>query len=336
VAIYQGTDPTNASSWSLVGVYDFGPPLGPRALVKFGGDLALVTADGVIPLSQGLKLDRSQQQEVALTSKIMNAFSQAVKAYGANFGWQGILYPGMTPSPSNPAAIGGSLALFKVPAASDGTAYQFIQNVLTGAWCRFTDINATCWETANNAIYFGGANAAGTKGVFQWDVGSDDDGAPIVATVQQAFSAFGQPGRQKRFTMIRALLNTNGLVLPALDILADYKSGRADRGGDGGGRPGDRPGDPLRLDQRRRGGLRGRPDHADQPRRRPGAVRRRPGRRPRLDRLRRRLRHLGDAPLRSPLPADRVRPGVRAGRRGVRMAQEQRGNLRLAGPPRQL
>ncbi|HUZ12666.1 MAG TPA: hypothetical protein VMU93_07460, partial [Caulobacteraceae bacterium] len=220
VAIWQGSDPTSAADWSLVGVYDFGPPLGPRALLKFGGDLALVTADGVIPLSRGLKLDRGAQQEVALTGAIMNAFAQAAKAHGANHGWQGILYPGLTASPSNPEAAGGSLAIFNVPLVEGGAAWQFVQNVLTGAWCRFTGIDAICWELANQRLYFGAAG-----GVYQWDVGSDDDGAPIVATVQQAFSAFGAPGRQKRFTMIRALLNTSGLVAPALDILADYASG---------------------------------------------------------------------------------------------------------------
>jgi hypothetical protein len=214
VAIYQGIDPTNASAWSLVGVYDFGPPLSPKALIKFGGDLAVLTADGVIPMSAGLRLDRSEQQAQSLTSNIMNAFSDAVRQYAGNFGWQGLLYPGS-----------GSLAIFNVPTATLKSAVQYVQNVLTGAWCRFAGINAFAWETANGLIFFGGVNAAGTNGVFQWDVGSDDDGAPIVATVQQAFSAFGEPGRQKLFTMIRPLLNTNALVQPALDILTDYKTG---------------------------------------------------------------------------------------------------------------
>ena len=217
VAVYQGIDPTSASSFSLIGVYDLGPPLGPRALVKFGGDLAIVTADGVIPLSQALKLDRSQQNEVALTAKIVRAFSAAAKAYGPNYGWQGLLYPGVSPS-DNPEAAGGSLAIFNVPKTTLGTSMQFVQNVLTGAWCRFLNLDAFCWELANGGVYFGGAN-----GVYQWDAGSSDNGAPIVADLKSAFTDFGDRGRQKRFTMIRPLLNTTPLVQPALEIDVDYQ-----------------------------------------------------------------------------------------------------------------
>ena len=266
VAIYQGTDPTNASDWSLIGVYDFGPPLGPKALLKFGGDLAVVTTDGVIPLSQGMKLDRAQQNQVALTAKILNAFAAAVKNYGGNFGWQGILYPGATPS-TDVSPSGGSLAIFNVPVApppysapttyaqgegvlgSDGYIYtsavnanlghnpvgdggvhwtqgamasgtnmQFVQNVMTGAWCRFLSLNAYCWELANGAVYFGSAT-----GVFQWDVGSDDLGNPVVGDVKSAFTDFGAPGRQKQFVMIRQLLNTTSAVQPALEIDVDYQ-----------------------------------------------------------------------------------------------------------------
>lgn len=217
VAIYQGDDPTNASAWSLIGVYDLGPPLGPKAMLKFGGDLAIVTSDGVIPLSQGLKLDRSQENEVALTAKIMNAFSAAVRAYGSNYGWQGLLYPGATPN-DNPTSSGGSLAIFNIPVTTLGTSMQYVQNVLTGAWCRFLNLDAFCWELANGGVYFGAAS-----GVYQWDTGSSDNGVAIVGDVKSAFTDFGDRGRQKRFTMIRPLLNTTPLVQPALEVDVDYQ-----------------------------------------------------------------------------------------------------------------
>ena len=216
IAIYQGTDPTNASTWSLVGVYDFGPPLGPKALIKYGGDLAVLTVDGVIPLSQGLKLERAQQEALALTNNIMNAFGAAVRAYKGNFGWQGVLYPGATAS-TNTTASGGSLAIFNIPVQTLGTSMQFVQNVLTGAWCRLLNLDAFCWELANGGIYFGTTN-----GVYQWDNGSSDAGTPIVGDVKSAFNNFGIPGREKRFTAIRPILNTTPLVAPALEVDVDY------------------------------------------------------------------------------------------------------------------
>lgn len=218
VAIYQGIDPTDASSWSLVGVYDFGPPLGSHALLKFGGDLSLVTTDGIIPLSQGLKLDRDAQGAVAITNKIVNAFSAAAKAYGSNVGWQGLLYPGTSPSNLTDAA-GGSLAIYNVPITTLGTSMQFVQNVVTGAWCRFLNINAFCWEIANGKVYFGGST-----GVYQWDQGASDNGSPITYDVLSAYSAHAHPGRQKDYKAIRPLMNASPLVQPALDICVDYNA----------------------------------------------------------------------------------------------------------------
>lgn len=217
VAVYQGIDPTNAATWGLVGTFDLAPPLGPRALLKFGGDLAVVTADGVLPLSQALKLDRSQADQVAMTSKIINAFSSAVRAYKGNLGWQGLLYPGSTSTNLTDAAA-GSLAIFNVPVATLGTSIQFVQNVLTGAWCRFTGLNAFCWELANDGVYFGGA-----AGVYQWDQGASDNGTAIVGNIVGAFSSFGAPAKIKTFHSIRPLLEASPLVAPALDVCVDYQ-----------------------------------------------------------------------------------------------------------------
>lgn len=222
VAVYQGDDPTNATTFSLVGIYDLGPPLGPKALIKYGGDLAVVTVDGVMPLSQALRIDRTMAAEVALTANIFPAFSMAVKAYQANYGWQGILYAGTSPSDDDGAA-GGSLAIFNIPLSTLGTSMQFVQNVITGAWCRFRNsvsgvgLPAFCWEIANQNAYFGGAS-----GVYQWDVGSSDNGVAIVGDVKPAFSAFGHPGN-KQFKLIRPLMNTVPLVAPAVDIDVDYQ-----------------------------------------------------------------------------------------------------------------
>jgi hypothetical protein len=217
IALYSGIDPSNASDWALTGVYNFGPPVGPRALVTYGADLALITTDGIIPLSQALKLDRTQDNTVALTAQIKDVFSQAVRAYSGNYGWQGLLYPGDTTS-SDTDADGGSLAIFNIPISTLGTSMQFVSNLSTGAWCRFLNIDAFCWETANNAVYFGGA-----EGVYQWDVGASDDGQTITAEMKTAFSSFGS-ATTKRFTMIRPLLKTSGLVQPAIDVDTDYQN----------------------------------------------------------------------------------------------------------------
>lgn len=208
VAIYQGLDPSDASNWALVGVFSLGLPLGRRALLKYGSDLAVLTTDGIVPLSQALKLDRAQDDTVALTAKIQNAFATATRRYADNFGWEGFLYQR------------GSLALFNVPVAELSRSEQYVQNVQTGSWCRFTGLNAFCWAVANGKPYFGTVD-----GVCEWDTGPTDLGSSIVGDLQTAFNYFGQRGLGKQFTLLRPIVRTSQDVRPAVEMLVDYKSG---------------------------------------------------------------------------------------------------------------
>lgn len=208
VAIYQGLDPSDANEWALVGVYDLGIPLSRRSLVKYGSDLVLLNSDGVVPLSQALRLDRAQENLVALTQKIQDAFQSASMLYSANFGWEGVLYPK------------GALAIFNVPTADLTLAEQYVQNVQTGAWCKFSNMNAICWAVANDRPYFGGPG-----GVFVWDSGALDNAGELVADLQTAFNYFGSRGSLKKFEMLQPVFRVASTIQPAVEILTDFRSG---------------------------------------------------------------------------------------------------------------
>lgn len=212
VAIYTGSDPSDATAWSLIDVFEVGKPLGRRALIKYGADLALITFDGAIPLSKAVNLDRTKSAAAALTAKIENAFAIAARSYSANFGWEAILYPT------------GQLAIINVPVTSLGISRQYVMNVQTGAWAQFIGINATCWSYVNGAMFFAGTDGSGNVGVFRWDTGGSDNGTAIQCDMQTAFSAFGSPGRLKNFTMIRPILRASASLQPALDVLVDYST----------------------------------------------------------------------------------------------------------------
>jgi len=206
VAVYQGLDPSDANNWALVGVYDLGLPLSRRGLVKYGSDLVLLTTDGVVPLSQALKLDRAQENLVALTQRIQNAFQKAAQSYRNNFGWEGTLYQK------------GTLAIFNVPVAPLSRSEQFVQNVQTGAWCRFTGLNAFCWAVANDQMYFGTTDA-----VCLWDTGYADDETGIVADLKTAFNYFGSRGDLKKFEMLQPVYRIANNISPAVEVVTDFK-----------------------------------------------------------------------------------------------------------------
>src|SRR5574343_1063656 len=60
VALYRGIDPTYSSTWQLVGLFRIGKPIGRRCFTRIGADTAMITADGVVMMSQALPTDRTQ------------------------------------------------------------------------------------------------------------------------------------------------------------------------------------------------------------------------------------------------------------------------------------
>lgn len=206
VAVYQGIDPSDANDWALVGVYDIGYPLSRRSLTKYGSDLVVLTSDGVVPLSQALALDRAQENLVALTQRIQNAFQLATTKHRSNFGWEGVLYPK------------GGLSIFNVPITELGTSHQYVQNIQTGAWCRFTGINAMTWTVWGDNIYFGSPD-----GVYLWDFGYADGAEDIVCDLKTAFNYFGSRGSLKKFQMLQPIINIAQGVEPAIEVLTDFK-----------------------------------------------------------------------------------------------------------------
>jgi hypothetical protein len=206
VTLYQGTDPTNANAWSLVGTFALSPPIGYRCATRIGSDVGLITYAGLIPLSQALPYDPSADRSASLTSRIQNAMNQAVQSSSQNFGWQFITYPAQT------------LGLLNVPATENASQFQFAMNMLTGAWCQFQGWNANCFELYNQQLLFGD-NAGNINLAY---VGQTDWTSGLSATMQCAFNWFDDPGRLKRMTMLQPLMTTDGTATPSLSVDVDF------------------------------------------------------------------------------------------------------------------
>lgn len=204
VAVYSGIDP--AADFTLKGVYNVAPPIGRRCLTEVGGDLMLITIDGVLPLSQALVVERSVQQAVAITRNIQPVVTQSGRDWGANFGWQLISYPR------------GTRAILNVPVTAGAGQRQYVMNTLTGAWCRFLGQEANCWEVFNDRLFFGGNDGI----VYEADIGGSDNGVAIEWDLRTAFNYFHKRGKLKRWTMCRPLLRTDGIVEPGLAINVDF------------------------------------------------------------------------------------------------------------------
>jgi hypothetical protein len=193
VIVYNGTDPDNADTWALKGVWQLGQIFSRRCFFKWSGDLLLLTQDGLVPLASALQSSRLDPR-INLTDKIYFAVSQAATLYYANFGWQ-INY-----------FASENMLILNIPL--DTGIEQYVMHTITKSWGRFTGIEAHCWEVSGDAdIHFGGNGIIGD--FYQ---ANSDDGNNINAAAQQAYSYFDSPGQLKRFTMVRPTLQSSGGV----------------------------------------------------------------------------------------------------------------------------
>ncbi len=211
VAIYSGTNPATANTWSLVGVFNMGAPIGRRCLTQVGADIAIICVDGVVPLSRAMIFERSAVQKVSLTQNIQPDMNQAARDYKDHFGWQLTSYPL------------GTRAVLNVPVIENDTQVQFVMNTLNGAWCEFTGMNANCWELKDDRLYFGGNDGV----VYLADDGGSDPVEILTADLMTSYNYFGNRGRQKRWMMCRPLLTTDQDVTPGLAFNVDFQDDAA-------------------------------------------------------------------------------------------------------------
>lgn len=189
--LFYGNDPSQSTTWQMIGRYRISPPVNIRSVCTYGADSFVATFDDYVPL---------QQQLVALKlgtlpprSKISGAVQAAMTANRNGFGWQAIYYPK------------GRRLIFNVPNA-DGTFDQHVCNTALPSqpWCRFTGMNAYCWGLLGDSLYFGGADGT----VYAADVAQQDlDLNPVQATAQQAWNRLNNANR-KRIVAVRPVVST--------------------------------------------------------------------------------------------------------------------------------
>ncbi len=184
VVVYSGINP--ASDFALIGVFKTGKPIGRRCLLKFAGDLMIVTTDGVIPMSRLVSRER-KEQGVAVTEIIQGSMAEAVASYRANFGWELFLY------------AEASMLLLNVPV--DTEQQQFVMNSYTKAWCRFLKWPANCFAEMDGELYFGMLGEVRKA----W-TGTTDAGDNIVAETVFNFTYFGDRTNIKETTLHRPVM----------------------------------------------------------------------------------------------------------------------------------
>lgn len=204
ILVYSGRDPTDAY-WSLTGHFFIGRTLGHRAAVNVGSDLLIMAEDGIYPLSQLIQ-NVGSTAYTSVTDKIAPAYRSAAVSHYSNLGWQALNYPNR------------AMLIINIPTVSGSKADQYVMNTKTGAWCKWTGINALCWTIYNGKPYFGTSDGK----VYQADTTQTDEGANIPATWQTAFSGF-KDASLKQWCMAQPLLVADSQIEFLFDVAVDYQ-----------------------------------------------------------------------------------------------------------------
>jgi len=206
VAVYQGLYPGDTNSWAKVGTYRIGKPLGNRAFIRGGGDLAIATSIGLIPLSKAVELDLTALSVAAISNRITDAWADAVDQRGLS-DWQAELWPEQ------------KLALFAPPDISGNSSpVMFIANTETGSWSRFTNWQGLCMDVFEGRLFFG--EPAGK--VFVGLETGLDDGEPYTGAVMPLFDDLGTPASIKIGKVGRAVTRATAIVSGQVNWRGDF------------------------------------------------------------------------------------------------------------------
>lgn len=211
VAVYAGTDPSNAATWALVGVYFIGKPLSRECFTKYGGDVIVLTVQGPLLLSKALQsstIDRASN----LSDKIAKVYSSYVEEGSALYGWQSVVFPE------------AQMLLVNIPLVDSSTyniitSYQFVMNTVTKAWARFTGMSAQAWAYHNSKLYF----AAHNKIYRAW-TGANDNGGAITGKAKTAYNYLRSPGAVKHPKLLRPNFTASASVVTQIGLDVDFST----------------------------------------------------------------------------------------------------------------
>jgi len=206
VAAYQGIDPgASDGSWSKVGVYRIGRPMGNKAFIRAGGDLVIATDIGFIPLSQAIQRDVAALSPAAVSYPIETAWNERVSERQSQ-AWHCELWPTK------------QMSVVALPTVSSSRPEMLIANARTGAWALYTGWSGTCLEVFSERLFFGSTDGK----IFEAEVTGSDDTAPYTATVVPLFSDIGSPYALKSSTMARAVMLSPYTVNAQVSLQADF------------------------------------------------------------------------------------------------------------------
>lgn len=186
-AVYDGSDPGDASNWGIVGRFKIGRPLSRFAVHETESEVYVLTDRGYEGISRSMPKGSEATRQDLRSAKISLAVSDAIRAVGRNDLWRCIVSPR------------DEMFIVNVPSAGASAApEQHVQNVNTKAWTKFNQLDMQSFAMMGGKLHFG---TSGGIVMVYGDV-MTDNGNAIVCDLQTAWNGLRDAARKKLVTHI--------------------------------------------------------------------------------------------------------------------------------------
>lgn len=223
VIVYSGQDPA-ASDWQFYGRYYLSKPLSYASFFNYAGDFHIITAQGIVAMSDVLADRREGANYITISKKIdplIGSFAVGVGSSlfdsfpisGAVSTYENLLYVGPIP-----------ISIYPAPANPLGAGY-FVMNLATKAWSWYvpplTSYGISTPATADGIVYYIGNGTnfelwkTGQSSLY--DVGGSN--LPIEWFIASAFTN-DRGAYNKKFNKIRPIVKN--VLSPTIGAYIDF------------------------------------------------------------------------------------------------------------------
>jgi len=205
--IFTGNNPADPLTWRQEGRYQIAPPMGMNAHDNVGGELVILTTEGIVPLSQAITKSAGEMEMAMLSRAIKRMWREEV-ADKRTWPWTIKRWD----------EYGGSFITF--PGGRPGKRYCLAMNTATGAFGRAVGWDAMCFLRMGADMFFGTQDGI----IMQMDRTGYDDGVPYVCTLVGGWEMFQARSQTVTWRQARAVFTSGASepFQPQLDATTDY------------------------------------------------------------------------------------------------------------------
>ena len=220
LVVYAGTDPASANTFGLKGDWAVGMvPAGRRIATDRGGDLLILSALGVMPLSKILSGASFQDADLYATRKIAPVIGRLMSERGDELGFEIRIHPE------------DKTLLVTTPPVIGEPGEQWSMSLAAQGWAKHTGLGMTCTEAWQGKMYYGTADGRVCVNDGDADnvgIAGAENATAIEAVVVTSFQNLGS-ARQKQLLQVAPRFLTTGTA-PQFTVEGRYNFDLTDPG----------------------------------------------------------------------------------------------------------